>query len=222
MLDRVLDYQRVQQATEDQLEAEPALQLLQFSVMDIEGFRYRVEDVSRAVTRVAVREARLKELKAEMLNSEKLKAHFEDNPRELELIKHDKVLRGGKVQRHLASVPRYLQPRTGAIVNAPPTKRRKRKSAGKKAFLEKKRKNAEAADPLQTFSVGKQLQNQPKVKPVLPKSGAGGTFSEHRVGFDQSTAGRRKWKNGHSAGGKKQDKTRKNKWSGKSKPLYQA
>jgi ATP-dependent RNA helicase DDX56/DBP9 len=38
-----------------------------------------------------VKEARLRELKMEMLNSQKLKAHFEDNPRELDLLRHDKV-----------------------------------------------------------------------------------------------------------------------------------
>ena len=32
----------------------------------------------------------------EILNSERLKAHFEDNPTDLELLKHDKVL--SKVQ----------------------------------------------------------------------------------------------------------------------------
>ncbi len=39
----------------------------------IEGFRYRVEDVLRGVTRQQVKEARLKEIKEELLNSEKLK-----------------------------------------------------------------------------------------------------------------------------------------------------
>ena len=40
---------------------------------EIEGFRYRAKDAMRAVTKVAVREARLKEIKAELLNSQKLK-----------------------------------------------------------------------------------------------------------------------------------------------------
>jgi hypothetical protein len=35
-------------------------------VWQLEGFRYRVEDVKRAVTRVAVREARLAEIKQEV------------------------------------------------------------------------------------------------------------------------------------------------------------
>ena len=52
----------------------------------IEGFRYRVEDVSRSVTKAAIREARVKELKAEVMNSAKLKAHFEDNPQDLSVL----------------------------------------------------------------------------------------------------------------------------------------
>lgn len=44
-----------------------------FDMAQVEAFRYRMEDALRAVTRAAVREARVKELKAELLNSEKLK-----------------------------------------------------------------------------------------------------------------------------------------------------
>jgi ATP-dependent RNA helicase DDX56/DBP9 len=44
-----------------------------FDMNQVEGFRYRMEDALRAVTRVAVREARLKDVKSEILNSEKLK-----------------------------------------------------------------------------------------------------------------------------------------------------
>lgn len=57
-------------------------------------------------------QARLRELKLEMLNSSKLKAHFEDNPRELDLLRHDKVLRPSAVHPALASVPSYLIPET--------------------------------------------------------------------------------------------------------------
>ncbi|SRR6266498_2408657 len=44
-----------------------------FDMKQVEGFRYRMEDALRAVTRTAIREARLKDVKSEMLNSEKLK-----------------------------------------------------------------------------------------------------------------------------------------------------
>lgn len=42
----------------------------------MEGFRYRAKDAWRAVTKIAVREARLKEIKHEMLNSKKLKVKY--------------------------------------------------------------------------------------------------------------------------------------------------
>lgn len=44
-----------------------------FKLEEVEGFRYRAKDAWRAVTKIAVREARLKEIKFEMLNSKKLK-----------------------------------------------------------------------------------------------------------------------------------------------------
>ena len=40
---------------------------------EIEAFRYRARDAWRAVTRIAIREARLQEIKAEMMKSKQLK-----------------------------------------------------------------------------------------------------------------------------------------------------
>jgi ATP-dependent RNA helicase DDX56/DBP9 len=47
-----------------------------FNMKDVDGFRYRVADAIRAVTRAQVKEARLKEIKREILNSDKLKVSF--------------------------------------------------------------------------------------------------------------------------------------------------
>ena len=44
-----------------------------FDMKQVEAFRYRMEDALRSVTRSAIREARVKELKVEILNSDKLK-----------------------------------------------------------------------------------------------------------------------------------------------------
>ncbi|RKP06596.1 hypothetical protein THASP1DRAFT_5499, partial [Thamnocephalis sphaerospora] len=65
----------------------------------------------RSVTRVAVREARVKELKAEILHSEKLKAHFEDKPKDLAFLRHDRALHPARVQAHMKNVPKYLLPK---------------------------------------------------------------------------------------------------------------
>ncbi|XP_057542509.1 DEAD-box ATP-dependent RNA helicase 16 isoform X1 [Amaranthus tricolor] len=74
----------------------------------VESLRYRAEDVLRSVTSFAVRESRAQDLRNEMLNSEKLKAHFEANPRDLDLLKHDKVLSKKEASAHLRDVPEYL------------------------------------------------------------------------------------------------------------------
>ena len=60
--------------------------------------RYRARDAWRSVTKIAVREARLKEIRQEMLNSVKLQSHLADNPRDAQLLKHDKALHTVKHQ----------------------------------------------------------------------------------------------------------------------------
>ncbi|KAH9931971.1 P-loop containing nucleoside triphosphate hydrolase protein [Fomitopsis serialis] len=89
-----------------------------FDMKQVEAFRYRMEDALRAVTRAAVREARIKELKSEILNSDKLKAHFEDNPLDLEYLRHDKPLHPTRVQPHMKHVPKYLLPRIAPVPGA--------------------------------------------------------------------------------------------------------
>ncbi|KAL1562440.1 DEAD-box ATP-dependent RNA helicase 16 [Salvia divinorum] len=74
----------------------------------VESLRYRTEDVSRSITKLAVRESRAQDLRNEILNSEKLKAHFQDNPKDLDLLKHDKVLSKKEPAAHLRDVPEYL------------------------------------------------------------------------------------------------------------------
>ncbi|GAA5948964.1 hypothetical protein JCM3765_003970 [Sporobolomyces pararoseus] len=86
-----------------------------FDLKQVEGFRYRMEDGLRSVTKAAVREARIKEIKNEVVNSEKLKAHFEDNPKDLAFLRHDKPLHPSRVQPHLKHVPGYLMPRIAAV-----------------------------------------------------------------------------------------------------------
>lgn len=80
----------------------------QFDMKQVEGFRYRAEDAYRAVTSTTIREARIKELKSELIASNKLKRHFEENPQDLAALRHDKELHGNRVQPHLKRVPDYL------------------------------------------------------------------------------------------------------------------
>ena len=80
----------------------------------MEALRYRAEDAARSVGRSAVREARVRELKTELLNSERLAAHFEDNPEDLNLLKHDVSLSKHPALPHLSHLPAYLRGRKRA------------------------------------------------------------------------------------------------------------
>ncbi|KAJ5773828.1 hypothetical protein N7457_008724 [Penicillium paradoxum] len=84
-----------------------------FEMSQVDAFRYRMTDALRAVTRLAVQEARGREIRQELIKSEKLKRHFEDNPDELRQLRHDGELRAARVQAHLKHVPDYLMPAKG-------------------------------------------------------------------------------------------------------------
>ncbi|XP_055331652.1 probable ATP-dependent RNA helicase DDX56 [Paramacrobiotus metropolitanus] len=136
-------------------EAASVFKPYQFRMDQIEGFRYRAEDAMRAVTKVAVREARIKEIRQEMLNSQKLKTYFTDNPRDLQVLRHDKTLHTVRVQPHLKHVPDYLVPPVLRPVvksrsDTPKTSSTKKVHPSKGAFRNRKRK----ADPLKSFEFG--------------------------------------------------------------------
>ena len=114
---------------------------------EIEAFRYRSQDAWRAVTRIAVREARLAEIKQEMMHCKKLRvgslslkmnsfilfivvffyvlqSHFENNPNDMGALRHDKALHTVRLQSHLKDVPDYI---------IPPTLRRLARASSNKA-----------------------------------------------------------------------------------------
>ncbi|XP_078310466.1 putative ATP-dependent RNA helicase DDX56 isoform X1 [Crassostrea virginica] len=142
--------------SETGVEEESVFKPYNFRMDEIEGFRYRAKDAMRMVTKTAIREARLKEIKQEMLASNKLKTYFEDNPRDLQVLRHDKSLHTVKVQKHLKNVPDYLVPQTlrhmRGMTDKPGKSKGKRKPAASKGPTKaelkyKKRK----ADPLRSF-----------------------------------------------------------------------
>jgi len=118
----------------------------------IEGFRYRVEDGIRAVTRVAVREARIKELKSEIITSEKLKSHFEDNPKDLQALRHDKALHTARVQAHMKHVPDYLLPDSVDKEKIKSQAGPQKVSFKKQRYNPHKRNQKKKTNPLTTFS----------------------------------------------------------------------
>ncbi|RVE66144.1 hypothetical protein OJAV_G00123600 [Oryzias javanicus] len=134
--------------------SESVLKPYQFRMEEIEGFRYRCRDAMRAVTKQAVREARLKEIKQELLNSEKLKTYFDDNPRDLQLLRHDKDLHPAVVKPHMKNIPDYLIPQTLRGVVNPLSSRRKRrriKAPVEGAVRSSFKKNDPSRNPLKSF-----------------------------------------------------------------------
>jgi len=117
-----------------------------FKMDEIAGLRYRCGDALRGISKSSIKDARLRELKSEILNSKQLKEYFEENPRDLQLLRHDKILSKSRKNK-MTSIPDYLIPDSlrvylGAEVNQ--GKKRKHQSSGKdfkkKMFLDKKKK----------------------------------------------------------------------------------
>jgi len=135
-----------------------ALRPLHVEMGKLASFRYRVDDAIRAVTRAAVQEARLRELRAEILNSERLKEHFESNPHDLKVLRHDKPLATVRAAPELKRIPKYLLPdRRDAVDGALGAKmagiaKAARKQQSRHKLVGKGRKKA---DPLKSFSASK-------------------------------------------------------------------
>ncbi|KAI0200793.1 ATP-dependent RNA helicase DBP9 [Astrocystis sublimbata] len=128
-----------------------------FDWKTLEGFRYRVNDALRAVTKVSVREARMREIRQELLKSDKLQRRFEENPAELHALRHDGQLRSARTQAHLKDVPDYLLPEgkkklTASDVGFVPMKKADGKNRKGRVFKSKgKRGGARKMDPLRSF-----------------------------------------------------------------------
>ncbi|KAI9918290.1 hypothetical protein PsorP6_011706 [Peronosclerospora sorghi] len=168
-----LTQQAVRSESRDVL-AQPAA--LDFDLKEIDCFRYRVEDVRRAVMRVAVREAQLADVKKEILNSERLAAHFQANP-----------LGSAPVQPHLATIPDYLVP----IELQPPAPAHIKKKHNKRPHLADARRRTNN-DPLHTFVAPNASDDK--------KHTIEDRISYGNTGVGKSTAGRQKWKQLHRKG----------------------
>lgn len=143
-----------------------------FDMKQVEAFKYRVNDALRAVTQIAVREARTRELRQEILKSEKLKRHFEENPADLQHLKHDGDLRPARQQPHLKHIPDYLMPSNGprGLASADigfvgfrkTSENRIRKGTMHRRIAGKGKKLASRkADPLKTFNAKARRRSGP-------------------------------------------------------------
>ncbi|RMZ92403.1 hypothetical protein DV736_g357, partial [Chaetothyriales sp. CBS 134916] len=127
-----------------------------FDMAQVNSFRYRMNDALRAVTKVAIRETRTKEIKQELIKSEKLRKHFEENPEDLKHLRHDELSGKVRIQGHLKHIPDYLLPAKGkskisdvgyvGLRKDGNEKRRKRKTT---KFLGRKGRGRN--DPLKSF-----------------------------------------------------------------------
>ncbi|KAI9257975.1 P-loop containing nucleoside triphosphate hydrolase protein [Phascolomyces articulosus] len=95
-----------------------------FEKKNVEGFKYRVQDALKQVNKAAIQEARIMEIKREILNSEKLKMHFEDKPKDLEFLRHDQAVKPAQIKEHLKHIPSYLMPRVTKPVASSSSKQR--------------------------------------------------------------------------------------------------
>lgn len=144
-------------STEGENDAGVKMQPYVFDMKQVEAFRYRMEDAFRAVTKVAIREARVKEIKQELLASEKLKRHFEENPDDLINLRHDKELHPSRVQTHLKRVPDYLMPGSTAAAKKGNADlgfiglHKKTDNRVRKARLAKAKVGKKKRDPLKNF-----------------------------------------------------------------------
>ncbi|KAA0168860.1 hypothetical protein FNF31_00021 [Cafeteria roenbergensis] len=176
----------------------PQPALLPFDKNEVTGFRYRVQQVLQSLRgRKVIREARAAELKNEMLNSERLKAHFEDNPDDLRVLRHDGPLLPSRVRPELATVPAYLLPNSvkAAAEAAAADSQAKRAGAASGG-----RKGAQGGqDPLKAYS--KHAARMGVGAGTTLKVGPGAfTIGGGRAGAGASKAGRVQWKMRHRKG----------------------
>ncbi|CAG9461604.1 unnamed protein product [Pedinophyceae sp. YPF-701] len=115
----------------------------------VEGLRYRADDVLLSVTRKAVREARVRDIRNELLASEKLRDHFAENPHDLAVLRHDQPLAKGPALGAGKKLPSYLRKHVDTAAAAAA------EDGGKAAQLARKRKRPSGVDPLKaTFARG--------------------------------------------------------------------
>lgn len=83
-----------------------------FKMEELEAFKYRAKDAIRAVTKDVIRSVRVKEIQAELRNSERLKSFLKSNPNDVQLMRHDRATKRISTQAHLKDVPDYIVPHT--------------------------------------------------------------------------------------------------------------
>jgi ATP-dependent RNA helicase DDX56/DBP9 len=121
-----------------------------FDLALLDGYRYRMNDALRAVTRAVIKDTQMAELKAELANSEKLKTILPSSGKSEELsrlLRHDRKTTV-RQQPHLKHIPEYLK--AGSSSTALPQTRpnpiiRRSNKVGKP---QKGKRSSKSTDPL--------------------------------------------------------------------------
>lgn len=112
------------------------------------------------MTSIAIKEARIKEIKREMLASNSLKSFFKEHPKDHKILKFDRPLHTVKHKSHLADVPEYIVPQTLQTVVKSKMENKRIEEAAASSYVPKKkrkpkrigpRKSTKESDPLKTF-----------------------------------------------------------------------
>ncbi|BDA46069.1 ATP-dependent RNA helicase dbp9 [Coccomyxa sp. Obi] len=159
----------------------------------VEGLRYRAEDIARSITKSAIKEARAKELRLELLNSRRLQAHFEEHPADLALLKHDKPLAKVAAPTHLKHIPAYLKDPAAmsgrsasgnAGPGALPQKKKRKMERGKDplkgGFVRAPKRGGDIGEPLTEMEKAAQEEGEKLARKLAKKQGKAGTFVPKR------------------------------------------
>lgn len=185
---------------------------LSFDLREVEQFRYRVTDTAKKVTKIMVKEARLSEIRQELVNSKRLDSHFKANPDDLRVLRHDKaVLHPARRLEHLKHVPGYLMPE-GLDVGEDPSARqkRKRKRVTGAKYQQRDQSRRKDNDPLQSFDAnGLKGGDDDNAKREELKN----RVMQTNEYSGKSMSGRQQWKQKHHKGkfGGKYDKGKEKK-----------
>lgn len=83
------------------------IQPMSFKLDSLKPVSYRVRCIYKSLTRQEIKRFRIREIETEFLNSKKLKNSFAKT-RELNIIKHDKVLKTKEINKALNTLPKYI------------------------------------------------------------------------------------------------------------------
>uniref|UniRef100_A0A7E4ZWP4 RNA helicase n=1 Tax=Panagrellus redivivus TaxID=6233 RepID=A0A7E4ZWP4_PANRE len=124
----------------------------EINMKDFDAFFLRSREALSAITKSVIREARLAEIKREILRSKQLEAYFAKNPREKAVLENDRKL--FKVNLHsvaISDVPEYIVPKPLRGMDFSNSKHKRPNMRKRKQTPAQKKQKAKKSDPLRSF-----------------------------------------------------------------------